>query len=157
MSNEPRLPVDSGRGPDYCISMSFAVVTPRQKVLNAVAFVAIVQALLAAFGRRGWLVGLLLGGIQLAASGLFLPAGSLPGPLAFLHPLLPMSWASDALATAIGGGTSGIGQALAVLAAWLLGALVVTMVVATRRGGGSRPDTGLNTGSQPRAAEAAAS
>lgn len=41
MSNEPRSPVDSGSGPDYCISMSFAVVTPRQKVLSAVAFVAI--------------------------------------------------------------------------------------------------------------------
>lgn len=36
-----RLPVDSGSGPDYRISMSFAVVTPRQKVLNAVAFVAV--------------------------------------------------------------------------------------------------------------------
>ena len=120
----------------------------------AVAFVAIVQALVAAFGRRGWLVGLLLGGTQLAASGLFLPGRELPGALAFLHPLLPMSWASDALATAIGGGTAGVGQALVVLAAWLLGALVVTLALTTRRGGGPRPAARLHAGGRPRAPEA---
>ena len=117
----------------------------------AVAFVAIAQALVAAFGRHGWLVGLLLGGIQLAASGLLLPVAALPGPLAALHPLLPMSWASDALATTIGGGTAAIGPALVVLAAWLLGALVVTLALATRGGQGPRPAARFHTGGPPRA------
>jgi RND superfamily putative drug exporter len=117
----------------------------------AVAFVAIVQALVVAFGRRGWLVGMLFAGIQVAASGLLYPVDALPGPLAFLHPLLPLTWASDALATCIGGGTAEIGPQVAVLAACSLGALLVILLV-TARPGGPETTAGLGATAQPDAA-----
>ena len=135
-----------------------SVVRPLELLLlaavAAAAFVAIVQALVAAAGRIGWLAGLLLAGLQLAASGLFLPLAALPGPLAALHPLLPLSWASDALAAAIGGGSADVGLALAVLAAWLIGALAVTLAIALRHGGGPRPAARYHRGGSHRVPQA---
>lgn len=128
--------------------------------LAAVAFAAIVQALVVAFGRRGWLVGLLLAGIQLAASGLLYPVEALPGPLAVMHPLLPMTYATDALATTIGGGQAGIGTQLAVLGAWLVGALLASLLLVVRPGGpaATTGDQGSreNQASEPAAAATAA-
>ena len=114
-------------------------------VIAAAAFVAVVQALVAAFGQRGWLAGLLLAGIQLAASG----------PLASVRPFLPMSWASDALATTIGGGSAVTWPALVVLGVWLVGALAVTLGLSARHGRGPRRAARFHAGGQPRAPEAA--
>ena len=63
--------------------------------LGAMTFVAIVQALVTRFGSRGWLVGLLLLVVQAAAAGLPYPVTSMPGPIAALHPILPMTYAVD--------------------------------------------------------------
>jgi RND superfamily putative drug exporter len=124
-------------------------------LVAAVTFVAIVQALVVAFGRRGWLVGLLFAGIQVAASGLVYPVDALPGPLAALHPLVPMTWASDALTVAIGGGTGSIGTAVVVLTGWLLASLVITLAMVVERSRRDRSEaSGLGT-STPGATEAA--
>ncbi len=98
-------------------------------MLAALAFAAVVQALVVAFGTRGWVAALLLAAVQTAAAGFPYPADALPGPLAFLHPLLPLSWAADAMRTTVDGGSASIAPALVVLAAWLVGALLVTLAV----------------------------
>jgi putative membrane protein len=93
--------------------------------VTALAFAAVIGALIALFGIRGWLLGLHLAAVQVAASGLGAGVDGLPGPLAFLHPLLPMSWATDALRTSIRGGPGEIAVDLVVLAGWMLIGLLV--------------------------------
>ena len=110
--------------------------------LAAAAFTAIIQALVVALGDRGWLVGLLLAAVQAAACGTPFPADSLPAPLAFLHPLLPVTWATDAFRACIEGSTTGLAPAVLLLAGSLVVALLAVLAVAFE------PD-------RPRAAEAA--
>ncbi len=98
--------------------------------LAAAAFTAIIQALVIAFGNRGWLVGLLLAGVQAAACGTPYLVDSLPAPLAFLHPLLPVTWAADAFRACIEGTTIGLAPAVLLLAGSLVVALLVTLAVA---------------------------
>ena len=98
--------------------------------LAAATFTAIIQALVIAFGNRGWLVGLLLAGVQAAACGTPYLVDSLPAPLAFLHPLLPVTWAADAFRACIEGTTTGLGPAVILLAGSLVIALLVTLAVA---------------------------
>jgi len=98
--------------------------------LAAAAFTAIIQALVVAFGNRGWLVGLLLAAVQAAACGTPYLVDSLPAPLAFLHPLLPVTWAADAFRACIEGTASGLAPAVLLLAGSLVGALLVTLAVA---------------------------
>ena len=100
----------------------------------ALAFAAIVGALAALLGTRGWLLGLLLAAVQVAASGFPYGVDALPGPLAFLHPLLPMSWAADALRIAVAGASASMAADLVVLAGWLLVGVLVTLAVAAGAG-----------------------
>jgi RND superfamily putative drug exporter len=98
-------------------------------VLATLAFAAVVQALVALFGSRGWLVALLLLVLQAAAVGF--PVAVLPGPIAALHPLLPMSYAVDALRGAItGAGSRPLSNAFALTAFLLVGLLMTLAGVA---------------------------
>ena len=97
--------------------------------LAALAFTAIVQALVAPFGSRGWLAALLFLVVQIAASGVLLTAGT-AGPLGALRPFLPLTHAIDALRGAIYGGASSAAVDAAVLVAWLVVAVLVTLAVA---------------------------
>jgi RND superfamily putative drug exporter len=94
-------------------------------LIAAVAFAAVVQALVVLFGTRGWLLALLLAAVQAAAAGYPVAPEALPGALAALHPLMPVPAAVDALrATVVGSGS--IGAPIAVLVAWLAAALLLT-------------------------------
>ena len=105
--------------------------------LATLAFTAIVQALVALFGSRGWLVALLLLVVQVAALGIPYAA---PGVLAALQPFLPMTYAVDALRGAIAGGGSHAAIDALVLSAFLVVSLMVTLAAAAgpalRREGG---------------------
>ena len=123
-------------------------------VLAALAFTAVVQALVATFGTRGWLAALLLLVLGIAASGIGMDAAAVPGPLAAIRPLLPLTAATDAF----GGAVVGAGGSLAIDAIVLLGWLVAGVLVEpARRSRGRRPQPGRRgrggrslTGSLPR-------
>jgi putative membrane protein len=100
--------------------------------LAALAFVAINQALVALFDDRGWLVSLILLALQVAAAGTLYPAAASPELLQLLRPVLPMAFAVDELRALVVGGQTDLAPALMGLAAWLVGALVVTLAVAYR-------------------------
>ncbi len=93
--------------------------------LMTLTFTALIQALVALFGSRGWLVALLLLVLQAAAVGF--PVAVLPTPIAALHPLLPMSYAVDALRGAITGAGSVPAIDAFALAAFLVVGLLVTL------------------------------
>jgi RND superfamily putative drug exporter len=98
--------------------------------LAAAAFAAIIQALVIAFGDRGWLVGLLFAGVQAAACGSPYLVDSLPAPLAFIRPLMPVTWAADAFRACIDGTTAGLTSGVLLLGGSLAIALLVTLAVA---------------------------
>ena len=56
-------------------------------VLATLAFTAIIQALVALFGSRGWLVALLLLVVQVAALGIPYAVSTVPGPIAIAPPV----------------------------------------------------------------------
>ena len=97
--------------------------------LAAAAFTAIIQALVVAFGDRGWLVGLLLAGIQAAACASPVPFAALPAPLDAIHPFLPVTWAADAFRACIQGTTGDVLPAVVVLGGSLVVALLVTLAI----------------------------
>jgi RND superfamily putative drug exporter len=99
-------------------------------MLAAVVFVAIVQALVALFDRRGWIIALLLGILQLTAAGAVFPIETAPAFLQFLHPFLPMTYAVEAFQALIAGDGPALAPAVVVLVLWLAGALGVTLAVA---------------------------
>ena len=100
-------------------------------VLATLTFTALVQALVALFGSRGWLVALLLLVLQAAALGF--PVAVTPGPIAALHPLLPMSYAVDAFRGAItGAGSAPVIDAFALTAFLVVGLLVTLAGVASQ-------------------------
>jgi putative membrane protein len=99
-------------------------------VLAALAFTAIVQALVALFGNRGWLLALLFLVVQVAASGVPFTSAAAPGPLAALSPFVPLTYAIDAFRGAIAGSASGTAVDVVVLGAWLIASVLVTLAVA---------------------------
>jgi RND superfamily putative drug exporter len=99
-------------------------------VLTALAFTAIVQALVALLGNRGWLLALLFLVVQVAASGVPFTSAAAPGPLAALSPLVPLTYAIDAFRGAIAGGGSSPAVDAVVLGGWLLTSVLVTLAVA---------------------------
>ena len=112
--------------------------------LAALAFTAIVQALVALFGNRGWILALLFLVIQVAASGVPLTGFAAPGPLAALGTFMPLTYAIDAFQGAIAGGRSNPAIDAVVLGAWLLGGVLVTLAVAAgleRGEAGAKPGT----------------
>jgi putative drug exporter of the RND superfamily len=100
--------------------------------LAAVVFVAIVQAFVALFEYRGWLVALLLLVLQVAAAGVLVPAATAPGFLQVVNALMPLGYVIDVAQSLIAGATPALLPALAILAAWLVGSLLVTLAAAFR-------------------------
>ncbi|PZE78314.1 YhgE/Pip domain-containing protein [Curtobacterium sp. MCBD17_019] len=103
-------------------------------VLASVTFAAIIMMLNVLLGSVGQFLGLVLMLIQLVTAGGTFPWQTLPAPLAALHFALPMSYSVDAIRQLMyGGSVSAAWSDSGVLACWLLGALVVTALVAGRQ------------------------
>ena len=67
---------------------------------------------------------------RLSDTGFPYPPETLPGPVAVLHPFLPMTHAVEAMRASISGGGSAVALDAAVLVAWLVMALLVTLAAA---------------------------
>ena len=102
--------------------------------LTSAAFVAILHALNAWFGAIGQFLGLVLMVLQLVTAGGTFPWQTIPEPLYWLHHALPMSYAVDGLRQLMYGGMEELAlRDAGVLAAWLVGALLLASVAARRR------------------------
>lgn len=101
--------------------------------LASFTFAAIILALNVWLGSVGQFLGLVLMVLQLVTAGGTFPWQTLPGPLAALHPLLPMSYAVDGMRQLMyGGGLDAAWGDVAVLAAWMGGALALAALGITR-------------------------
>ncbi|CAL4858398.1 YhgE/Pip domain-containing protein [Microbacterium sp. MM2322] len=102
-------------------------------LLASATFAAIILALNVWLGSVGQFVGLVLMVLQLVTAGGTFPWQTLPAPLAALHHVLPMGYVVDAMRQVMYGGVAGRAWTdAAVLAIWLLGALLVAMAGVTR-------------------------
>jgi putative membrane protein len=71
--------------------------------------------------------------LQLTTAGGTFPWQTTPGPLHPLHAALPLSYVVDGLRHLLyGGGVAGLGTDIAVLAAYLLGALALSTLASHR-------------------------
>ncbi|MFS0853372.1 YhgE/Pip family protein [Microbacterium sp. 179-I 3D4 NHS] len=96
-------------------------------------FAAIILALNVWLGSVGQFLGLVLMVLQLVTAGGTFPWQTLPAPLAALHHVLPLGYVVDAMRQLMyGGDLARAGGDLLVLAAWLVGALVLAMIGVTR-------------------------
>jgi putative membrane protein len=101
--------------------------------LASVTFAAIILALNVWLGSVGQFLGLVLMVLQLVTAGGTFPWQTLPGPLAGLHHVLPMSYAVDGIRQLMYGGNPATAWADAgVLAVWMLIALLVSAIGVTR-------------------------
>ncbi|MFE4949401.1 YhgE/Pip family protein [Leifsonia sp. NPDC056665] len=101
--------------------------------LASVTFAAIILALNVWLGSVGQFLGLVLMVLQLVTAGGTFPWQTLPGPLAALHHVLPMSYAVDGIRQLMYGGNPATAWADAsVLAVWMLVALLVSAIGVTR-------------------------
>ena len=101
--------------------------------LAGLAFTAVNHALMIVFGSRGRFLGLLLIVLQLSAAGATYPIQTTPGFFQFLHGLLPLTYAVDAIRSLIAGGTAGVGQGVLAMACWLFGTLAISVGVTVYR------------------------
>ncbi|MEZ7756420.1 YhgE/Pip family protein [Microbacterium paraoxydans] len=96
-------------------------------------FAAIILALNVWLGSVGQFLGLVLMVLQLVTAGGTFPWQTLPAPLAALHHVLPLGYVVDAMRQLMyGGDYARAGWDLAVLGAWLVGALLLAMIGVTR-------------------------
>ncbi|SEA43466.1 YhgE/Pip domain-containing protein [Leifsonia sp. 21MFCrub1.1] len=101
--------------------------------LASVTFAAIILALNVWLGSVGQFLGLVLMVLQLVTAGGTFPWQTLPGPLASLHHVLPMSYAVDGIRQLMYGGNPATAWADAgVLALWMLIALLIAAIGVTR-------------------------
>ncbi|MBM2617645.1 YhgE/Pip domain-containing protein [Actinoplanes sp. LDG1-06] len=101
--------------------------------LTAAVFAAIMQLLGAAFGAPGRILALALLMLQLTSSGGTYPVQTTPGFFQVVHPLLPMTYVVQAARHTIDGGPWGtVLQGVALLVAYGLGALTLTLLAARR-------------------------
>ena len=119
------------------LALGFHVAAPIATIgilaLASLTFAAIILALNALLGSVGQFLGLVLMVVQLVTAGGTFPWQTLPGPLAALHHVLPMSSAVDALRQTMYGGTPAAAAADAlILGAWLLLGLAATYLATTR-------------------------
>jgi len=102
-------------------------------VFASATFAAIILALNVWLGSVGQFLGLVLMVLQLVTAGGTFPWQTLPEPLAALHHVLPLGYVVDAMRQLMyGGNLARAGWDLAVLAIWLVGALLLAMVGVTR-------------------------
>ncbi|MBX0299007.1 YhgE/Pip family protein, partial [Cryobacterium sp. 1639] len=101
--------------------------------LAALTFAAIILALNVWLGSVGQFVGLVLMVLQLVTAGGTFPWQTLPAPLAFLHHVVPMSYAVDGIRQLMYGGNPATAlNDAGVLLLWLTGALVLAAVGVVR-------------------------
>lgn len=103
-------------------------------LLGAACFTALAHLFRLALGLVGSAVTLILLVLQLAAAGGIYPVATLPAPLRWLHPLLPMTYLIDGFrVTMTGGNGVHLARDAAVLAAALTVTLLLTLAVVARR------------------------
>jgi putative membrane protein len=104
-------------------------------VVSAVAFLALHQLLVAAFGRVGLVVSFVLLAFQLIAAGGLYPIELLTAPYQVISPYLPVTAALDALQAVLTGAdpAPAVAGAVAVLAVYGLVAFLLTTAVVARR------------------------
>ncbi|GGD06830.1 YhgE/Pip domain-containing protein [Nocardioides daphniae] len=96
-----------------------------------VAFVALTQACVAAFGERtGWVVLVAVTALQVVASSGFLPIDAAPGVVRTLHAVLPVPLAGDLFDWALNG--SGSAAGVAGLLTWAVFGVALSTVAASR-------------------------
>ncbi|WP_243228571.1 YhgE/Pip family protein [Microbacterium sp. CIAB417] len=96
-------------------------------------FAAIILALNVWLGSVGQFLGLVLMVLQLVTAGGTFPWQTLPAPLAALHHVLPLGYVVDAMRQLMyGGNLARAAWDLAVLAIWLVAALLLAMIGVTR-------------------------
>lgn len=118
-------------------ALGFRIVNPLGMYglmgLASVTFAAIILALNVWLGSVGQFLGLVLMVLQLVTAGGTFPWQTLPGPLAALHHVLPMSYAVDGIRQLMYGGNPATAWADAgVLALWMLIALLLAAIGVTR-------------------------
>ncbi|TNM43291.1 YhgE/Pip domain-containing protein [Nocardioides albidus] len=102
-------------------------------ILISATFVAIVHLMNALLGTPGQFLALVLMVLQLVTAGGTFPWQTIPEPLHWLHHVLPMSYAVDGLRQLMyGGDPARASTAVLVLASYLIGALVLTSLVARK-------------------------
>jgi putative membrane protein len=119
------------------IALRFEVHNPpgtySMMALAALAFAAIILALNVWLGSVGQFLGLVLMVVQLVTAGGTFPWQTLPAPLAWLHQVVPMSYAVDGIRQLMYGGSVATAWSDAgVLLAWLAGGLVLAAIGVTR-------------------------
>ncbi|RFA16232.1 hypothetical protein B7R21_02290 [Subtercola boreus] len=120
------------------VPLGFTVANPALMlsfmVFTSITFVAIIGALNIWLGSVGQFLGLVLMVLQLVTAGGTFPWQTLPGPLAALHHVLPMSYAVDGIRQLMYGGDLSLAlNDVGVLAIWLLGALAFSMFLARKK------------------------
>jgi len=102
-------------------------------VLSGLTFVAMNQALVGLLGAPGRFVAVILAGLQLASAGGTYPVATAPGFFGWLHDVLPLTYAVDALRRVVAGATDGLGTDITALLLTLVGSLLVSMYAAHRQ------------------------
>ncbi|MCR2794057.1 YhgE/Pip family protein [Microbacterium sp. zg.Y625] len=103
-------------------------------LLATLTYTAIILALNVWWGEVGQFIGLVLMVLQLVSAGGTFPWQTLPGPLAALHQVLPMSFVVDGMRQFMYGGD--LGRTVldaAVLLTWLLAAFAIAAIGVTRQ------------------------
>lgn len=118
-------------------ALQFPIVNPvgmfAMMAVASLTFAAIILALNVWLGSVGQFLGLVLMVLQLVTAGGTFPWQTLPGPLAALHHVLPMSYAVDGIRQLMYGGNPATAWADAgVLGLWALAALLVAAIGVTR-------------------------
>lgn len=120
-----------GRGVD--IQIAHPLLAFLFLCFTSMTFVAILHALASRFGAVGKFLGLVFMVVQLVSAGGTFPWQTLPAPLQAVHHVVPMSYAVDGLRRLLyGADLAPVLGAVGMLAAYLLGALVVSTVAARR-------------------------
>lgn len=100
----------------------------------AITYAAVVLALNVLLGSVGQFLALVFMVIQLVTAGGTFPWQTLPGPLAALHQVLPMSHAVDGIRVLMYGGSgSGLWTSIVPLLLWLVGSLIAATLGAWRQ------------------------
>ncbi|MEI2825067.1 MAG: YhgE/Pip family protein, partial [Dermatophilaceae bacterium] len=119
----------------YVVGVQAASVTrlAAVAVLAALTFTAINQALVAMFGTAGRFVAVVLAGLQMTSAGGTYSVETAPVLFQWLHDLLPLTYAVDALRKVIAGSSVGLSHDITVLVLTLVGSLLVSMYAARRQ------------------------
>lgn len=119
----------------FALGFEFAnpIATLGILIFASMTYTAIILALNVWWGAVGQFAGLVLMVVQLVTAGGTFPWQTLPGPLAALHHVLPMSYVVDAMRQVMyGGNMERVWTDLGVLLCWLLVAGLIAAIGVTR-------------------------